>query len=340
MASQYRDLPVTGGGGSGVSTIANFGSTPNAAGGTISGSTLTLQPANYTSPGGVSMTTQYFAGIKNFRDGMTAMDTIFQVQTEGVWGVNPAPVTITANVGAAPVMFSTHSFQWLLDNFIPVSDALVFGNDGSLGHLATPGEFIELYWQINADGSGVFSGGGIIWDNAGGIASQLHSSGSTWSLNTDGTINLTGISSDTSGNFFINGLQASTINLASGNLYTDGFGGLTSLSFISSNTLSVGGFAGSAVSGIVGNGVDMTLQIIELDPTLNAICVGPDSTTYNVVMHSDGRAIFENTVTCTVGGFIPPQLADIDAAINSIYYSTDTSKLSYKDLGGTSHVLY
>ncbi len=50
----------------GVTTMAAFGSSPNTDGASISSSTLTLQPASSTQPGGVSATTQSFAGAKTF----------------------------------------------------------------------------------------------------------------------------------------------------------------------------------------------------------------------------------------------------------------------------------
>jgi len=40
------------------------------------------------------------------------------------------------------------------------------------------------------------------------------------------------------------------------------------------------------------------------------------------------------------GTFQPPSLADSAAPNNSIYYSTDASKLVYKDSGGSVHNLY
>jgi hypothetical protein len=52
--------------GSGVTTMAAIGSSPNANGATISGSTLTLQPANGTHGGVLSNTTQTIAGDKTF----------------------------------------------------------------------------------------------------------------------------------------------------------------------------------------------------------------------------------------------------------------------------------
>ena len=45
-------------------TLTAFGSTPNADGASLSGQALTLQPADGTHPGGVSITTQTFAGSK------------------------------------------------------------------------------------------------------------------------------------------------------------------------------------------------------------------------------------------------------------------------------------
>lgn len=50
----------------GLIQFASFGSTPNSSGASISGKTITLQPASATQPGGVSTTTQSFAGAKTF----------------------------------------------------------------------------------------------------------------------------------------------------------------------------------------------------------------------------------------------------------------------------------
>jgi len=51
---------------SGVTTVGAFGSSPNSAGALVSGSTLTLQPADASNPGGVSTAAQTFAGAKTF----------------------------------------------------------------------------------------------------------------------------------------------------------------------------------------------------------------------------------------------------------------------------------
>ena len=48
-------------------TLGSFGSSPNANGASISSSqVLTLQPADATRPGGVSITSQTFSGVKTF----------------------------------------------------------------------------------------------------------------------------------------------------------------------------------------------------------------------------------------------------------------------------------
>lgn len=60
----YAD--TTTGGGGGITGLLTFGSSPNAEGLTISGSDLQMQPANLENPGGVSVTTQSFAGQKIF----------------------------------------------------------------------------------------------------------------------------------------------------------------------------------------------------------------------------------------------------------------------------------
>lgn len=65
-----RYMPVSslsvGGGGSGVTTMAAIGSTPNANGATISGSTLNLEPASASYGGVVTTGTQTLAGAKTF----------------------------------------------------------------------------------------------------------------------------------------------------------------------------------------------------------------------------------------------------------------------------------
>lgn len=64
----------------GVTTMAAVGSTPNANSASISGSTLTLQPADATNPGVVTAGTQTFGGTKTFANivdsGLTASQVV------------------------------------------------------------------------------------------------------------------------------------------------------------------------------------------------------------------------------------------------------------------------
>lgn len=42
----------------------------------------------------------------------------------------------------------------------------------------------------------------------------------------------------------------------------------------------------------------------------------------------------------TRGGIIPASMTDAEAANGTLYYSTTTNKLTFKDLNGTSNALY
>lgn len=57
---------------SGVTTMGAFGSTPNANGASIAGSTLTLQPADTNNPGGLSTGAQFIPGEKTMLSAFTA----------------------------------------------------------------------------------------------------------------------------------------------------------------------------------------------------------------------------------------------------------------------------
>lgn len=70
-------------------TLATFGSSPNANGASLSGQILTLQPANATSGGGLSTTTQTIAGQKTFSTHLGPQIVIQDVT--GVFGTNASP---------------------------------------------------------------------------------------------------------------------------------------------------------------------------------------------------------------------------------------------------------
>lgn len=77
------------GGPGSVLSLAPFGSAPNSSGGTLSANVLTLEPADGSNPGGVSTTTQSFAGNKTFTGTIAASN---------LSGTNTGDVTLgTAN---------------------------------------------------------------------------------------------------------------------------------------------------------------------------------------------------------------------------------------------------
>lgn len=74
---------------SGVTALGNFGTSPNAKAATLTGNVLNLEPASATFPGGVSTTTQSFAGNKTFTGTIAASN---------LSGTNTGDVTLgTAN---------------------------------------------------------------------------------------------------------------------------------------------------------------------------------------------------------------------------------------------------
>jgi Phage spike trimer len=90
-------------GGSGVTSVGPFGSTPNADGGSISGTTLTNQPASASFPGGVSTTTQSFLGAKTFTTSPLTVGTASGSQQFIVAGTTSSAVNIggSGNVAAS-----------------------------------------------------------------------------------------------------------------------------------------------------------------------------------------------------------------------------------------------
>lgn len=72
----WQPVPAAGG-----LTLGAFGSVPNADGLTLTGNVLNMQPADGTHPGGVSTTSQTFAGAKNFA--ISVSSPIFAVLSGG-----------------------------------------------------------------------------------------------------------------------------------------------------------------------------------------------------------------------------------------------------------------
>lgn len=110
-----------GGGGGGDLSMAAFGSTPNNDGGTISGGTLTLQPADETHPGGVSTGTQSFGGLKKFEGvGLTS---------------NPSPPLSSSN--EVRVNYTSPDQLSVSTNGSAYSVLLTNANHSGVGHFNT-----------------------------------------------------------------------------------------------------------------------------------------------------------------------------------------------------------
>lgn len=89
---QIVRIPMSGGGG-GITTLAAIGSSPNANGATISGSTLNLEPASASFGGVITTGTQTIAGVKSFTNNITIADINIGTgnltdSTNTVFGVN------------------------------------------------------------------------------------------------------------------------------------------------------------------------------------------------------------------------------------------------------------
>lgn len=99
-ASGYTSWATPSSGG--ITTMQTFGSTPNANGASISGVNLTLQPADGSNPGGVSTTTQTFAGAKTASSAFTSsVSTTSPILIGGTGTTSTLQIRPTSNVAAA-----------------------------------------------------------------------------------------------------------------------------------------------------------------------------------------------------------------------------------------------
>jgi hypothetical protein len=83
----------------GITTLAAIGSTPNANGATISGSTLNLEPANGTNGGVVSTAAQTFAGAKTFTSVLTVDPTPTSTLDGATMSITGQSTTASSKVG-------------------------------------------------------------------------------------------------------------------------------------------------------------------------------------------------------------------------------------------------
>lgn len=131
-------------------TLSAFGSTPNADGASLSGQTLTLQPANAINPGGVSVNPQQFSGQKVFlntlaiRDSSAALD-VAMAMTSSPALTQSRTLTTDMNDGSRTISYA--------GDLIVVADATVSGtNTGDVTVTDTSNIDLSLTGQqISAD---------------------------------------------------------------------------------------------------------------------------------------------------------------------------------------------
>jgi hypothetical protein len=161
----------------GALDLGTFGSTPNADGLTLSGSTLNMEPADATNPGGVSIAAQSFAGVKTFvsapilpltgvlqGNGASAVTNVTVTENGVVVGAASDSITSTSvgstgqvlqgNTGAAPT-YSTATYP----STTTANQILYSSATNTVAGLAT---------AIN---------GVLVTDNAAGVPSILANSG-------------------------------------------------------------------------------------------------------------------------------------------------------------------
>lgn len=123
--------------GGGLS-LTTFGSTPNADGLTLTSGVLNMQPASGTEPGGVSTTTQTFAGAKTFSSNVTLQGTGNEVGTitSGNWNGSDIPLayggtsaSLTASNGG--IFYSTASAGAILSGTATAKQMLQSGSSSA-----------------------------------------------------------------------------------------------------------------------------------------------------------------------------------------------------------------
>lgn len=226
----YADT-TSGGSGSGVTTMAAIGASPNANGATISGSTLNLEPASASFGGVITTGTQTFAGVKTFP---TPVFTT-SAQTPLLIGGTAANDDITINGTSNGTKTSSYV------NLQP-SGGLVGIGTSSPGFLldvrgATTEEFINIQGSGTGSikigtvgGSGEF---GAMW------AAQASPSVSNYAFLGNASFSIFNVPSGGSINFRVNNADQMVISSAgglrlnaygAGTLTTDGSGNISATS--------------------------------------------------------------------------------------------------------------
>lgn len=147
--------------GPGSFTVGSFSSSPSAKGLTITGTAINMDPADATNPGGVSTTTQTFAGAKTFSGAVTHQSTV----TNSVSGAASTPAVNNSGTpfaGTATTSKALTLWEWgspTTNNWDTVGNVLGINQ-------ASGGTANFLYFQVNAANvyKATFQGGFTFWN--------------------------------------------------------------------------------------------------------------------------------------------------------------------------------
>jgi trimeric autotransporter adhesin len=315
----FQAIPAAGG-----LTLAAFGSTPNADGLTLTSGVLNMEPANGSNPGGVSTTTQTFAGTKTFS--VTAFSPNFSSGQSLVTSASGTTVlTVNSNRiqqlrGTNPQTFQLPDATTLLLGF-----SFEFNNNssGTLTIVANDGVTTILtmvpgsYARVSASSVSTTNG---TWDYHWLMPSSAvyGTSGLTVTGSIAATTSLsTGANSGSSGSVLINGSTSGTISVlpqaaagtynfnlpttagTSGYFLTSAGGGSSPMTWTNPSSLpqgtvtsvsvvSANGFAGSVAN-------PTTTPAITLSTTVTGLIQGNGTAISGISGTNNGVLITDNT---------------------------------------------
>ncbi len=217
-------------------TMGPFGTTPNANGGTITGTTLTLQPAGTGFPGGLSVGTQSISGVKTFNSIPIILTLTGVVTSGGASGLTGSVIGQFGTLVAGPI------------------NSLVSIAPGTTGQVLTSnGPGVNPSYQTNsavagivtlAGNTGTATGSSVqISGSNSGSSVTFSASGAAVNLNVSDS-NSNTIIGNNAGNNTISGGTNTSVGKFSLNSLTNGQGnsslGSTSLGSITSGSFNVG----------------------------------------------------------------------------------------------------
>lgn len=173
----------------GVLTLGAFGSAPNNNAGTISGTVLTLQPADATHPGGISTTTQTIPGDKTLAGNTTFSGNITYTST------------VNSSLSGANARIPSHTTSSMYFTNVGLTSIGSADNGGvSNGHRLSicnnTGATITVTNNYGgaAAGEAIFSGTGAdyIMVNKGCVLLEYSTTGNGWEMLDGGVVNLAG----------------------------------------------------------------------------------------------------------------------------------------------------